>query len=257
MAAKPGLDWPGFLRFGQWLQTTLAADQAPVALKLLRALFWLEKVERGYLDQISGDGADEILAALVRSAGEKLPAPPPPTAAPSRFGRLFLRLMVLEHARATTVADRSLASPHRWQLLAAAFRFVAGTGRTPGLRDELKPVRFADVEKPFGPLPPGAEALLDRYFKVKVQSLQFCAKGYHDCSLVEGFRNLALLYPIIIWLARWLALSAGRAQLSEAEVLKAVSIVDYQYGFAPRVSWRTRLLHQRNDIFRLCGWYAQ
>jgi lysine-N-methylase len=257
VAAKPGLDWPDFLRFGQWLETTLAADPAPVALKLLRALHWLEKVERGYLDQISGEGADEILEALVRSAGEKLPALPSPAAAPSRFGRLFLRLMVLEHARATTVADRRLASPHRWQLLAASFRFMAGSGRTPALREELKPVRFADIEQPFGPLPPGAEALLDRYFRVKVQSLQFCAKGYHDCSLVEGFRNLALLYPIIIWLSRWLALSAGRTQLVEADVLKAVSLVDYQYGFAPYVSWRTRLLHQRNDIVRLCGWYAR
>jgi lysine-N-methylase len=65
-----------------------------------------------------------------------------------------------------------------------------------------------------------------------------------------------LLYPIILWLARWLALSGGRSRLTEAEVLKAVSMVDDQYGFAQYVPRRTRLLHQRNDIVRLCAWYA-
>ena len=257
VAATPGLDWPDFLRFVRWLEFTLAAQNVPVVLKLLRALHWLEKVERGYLDQISGDSADEIIEALVRSAGEKLPALPPQIERPSRFGRLFLRLLVLEHARATTVADRDVRSLHRWKMLAAAFRFVSASGRTPVLRDELKPVPFADIEKSFGPLPSSSDALLDRYFRVKVQSLQFCGKGFHDRGLIEGFRNLALLYPIIVWLSRWLAVSNGRTTLTEADVMKAISIVDYQYGFAPYVSWRMRLLHQRNDIARLCLWYAQ
>jgi len=179
-----------------------------------------------------------------------------PAEPPSRFGRLFLRMLVLEHARATTVADRAIGSAHRWKILAAAFRFIFASSHTPIVREELKCVRFAEIEQPFGPLPPAAEAVLDRYFLVKVQSLQFCGKGFHDCSLIEGFRNLALLYPIIIWLSRWLALSAGRKTLAESDVLKAVSIVDYQYGFSPYVAWRTRLLQQRNDMVRLCAGYA-
>jgi lysine-N-methylase len=256
VAATPGLDWPDFLRFVRWLEVTFATQNVPVVLKLLRALHWLEKVERGYLDQISGESADEILEALVRSAAEKLPKLPSQIEKPSRFGFLFLRLLVLEHARTTTVADRDVRSSHRWKMLAAAFRFASASGRTPVLRDELKTVPFSDIEKSFGPLPPAAEALLDRYFRVKIQSLQFCGRGFHDCGLIEGFRNLALLYPVIVWLSRWLALSGGRV-LTETDVMKAVSMVDYQYGFAPYVNWRTRLLHQRNDIVRLCVWYAR
>jgi lysine-N-methylase len=256
VAATPGLDWPDFLRFVRWLEATFAAENTPVVLKILRALRWLEKVERGYLDQISGPSADEILQALVRNAAEKLPKLPDPPEKPTGFGRLFLRMLVMEHARATTVAHRAFHSAHRWKLMAAAYRFIVASGRTPPLREELKPVQFADIEKPFGPLPPASEALLSRYFRVKIQSLQFCGKGFHDCALIEGFRNLALLYPVIIWVSRWLAASQGRTSLAEADVLKAVSIVDYQYGFAPYVSWRTRLLHQRNDLPRLCAWYA-
>ena len=256
VAATPGLDWPDFLRFVHWLEATLASENLPVALKLLRALHWLEKVERGHFDLFRGDSADEILAALVRSAAGKIPSLPAPEP-PSRFGRLFLRMLVLEHARATTVADRGVGSAHRWKLLAAAFSFAAAAGHTPVLRAELKRVRFAEMERSFGPLPAAAEGLLSRYFLVKVQSLQFCGKGFFDRPLIEGFRNLALLYPVIIWLARWLAVSAERHTLTEADVAQALGIVDHQYGYAPNVSWRTRLLQQRNDIVRLCAEYAR
>jgi lysine-N-methylase len=141
-------------------------------------------------------------------------------------------------------------------LLAAAIQFIRASNRTPALRPELKPVRFADIERASGSWPPAAEALLDRYFRVKVRSLQFCGKGFHDCSLIEGFRNLALMYPIIVWLSRWLALSGGRAGVTGEDVLRAVVIADYQYGFAPYLPWRTRLLQKRKDVFRLCAWYA-
>jgi len=257
VAATPGLDWPDFLRFVRWLQVTFAAQNAPVALKLMRALRWLESVERGYLDQITGESADEILEALVRSSGDKLPALPAQPEAPSRFGHLFLRMLVLEHAQTPTVADREAFGGHRWKMLLAAFRFLSAAGSTPTVRQELKRARFAEIEQTSGPLPREAEALLDRYFRVKLDSLQFCGKGFHDCSLIEGFRNLALLYPIILWLSRWLSVSSGRTRLTEADVRQAVSLADYHYGFAPYVRWRTRLLQQRDDIARLCAWYGQ
>src|SRR5258706_6823542 len=152
-----GLACPDLHRFAHWIDHTLAAEDGPVALKLLRALHWLNMVERGCLDQITGEGADEILEALVKSSAEKLPALPTNLEKPSGFGRLFLRLLVLEHARTVTVADQDVRSAHRWRILAAAFRFARSSGCTPALREGLTCVKFADIEKSFGLLPPGAE----------------------------------------------------------------------------------------------------
>ncbi|MEI6197775.1 MAG: hypothetical protein WCS42_25960, partial [Verrucomicrobiota bacterium] len=142
-------------------------------------------------------------------------------------------------------------------MLMAVIRFARSSGQTPALREGLPSVKFADIEKSFGPLSPGAEALLTRYFRVKIESLHFCGKAYYDRPLIEGFRNLALMYPIVIWLARWLAVSDGRAELTDADMVKAVSLADYQYSYSPYLGWRTRLLQQRNDIAQLCSWYAR
>ncbi len=255
VSTNAGLDWPDFLRFTHWLDFTLAND-APTALKLLRALHWLNGVERGCLDQISGETADEILQALVENAAVVLPQLPAQKEMPSGFGRLFLRLMVLENARTVTIADQSVRSSHRWKMLAAALRLLRSSGSTPELRAELKAVKLAAMEKKFNPLTPTMEALLTRFFRVKIQSLHFCGKAFFDRPLIEGFRNLALLYPIIIWLARWLAMSAGRSELLETDLSQAIALVDYQYSYSPYFSWRTRLLQQRNDITKLCRWYA-
>ncbi|HEX9048169.1 MAG TPA: YkgJ family cysteine cluster protein [Verrucomicrobiae bacterium] len=256
VVSAPVGDWADLLRFAHWLDVTLATDDAPLALKLLRALHWLGKIEQGRFEQISGEGADEIIGALVHSAAEKMPQLPSPPDRPSGFGRLFLRMLVLEHARTTTLADRKVQSPHRWKMLAAALRLLSSSGHTPALRAGLQRVKISEIEKAFGPLSSASEALLTRYFRVKIQSLHFCGRAFYNRPLVEGFRNLALLYPIIVWLARWLAASQGRSALADEDVQRAVTLVDYQYGFAPYLGWRTRLLQQRNDIARLCAWHA-
>lgn len=253
IVAAPDGEWPDFLRFIKWLDTSLAANDVPVALKLLRSLHWLGAVEQGRLDEITGAGADEILDALIKSAAQKIPILPESPARPSRFGWLFLRLLVLEHARTTRVPEAG-ASNARWQRLLAVLSFVRAGGRTPALRSGLASVKFSDLEKLFGPLSPPMEALLTRYFRVKLQSLHFCGRAFHDRPLTEGFRNLALLYPIILWLGRWLALSDGRTELSAADVARAVSMVDYHYSYSPYLEWRVRLLQQRGDIVKLIGW---
>ena len=99
--------------------------------------------------------------------------------------------------------------------------------------------------------------MLTRYFRVKIQSLHFCGRAFHDRPLIEGFRNLALLYPLIIWLGRWLAASNQRTDLSDGDMARAVSMVDHHYSYSPYLRWRVQLLSQRDDIARLCSWYGR
>jgi lysine-N-methylase len=255
--AGPGTEWPDLLRFVKWLDLSMAVKEAPLTLRLLRTLHWLGTVEKGSFSQISGPGADEILEVLFQSAGKKLAAMPESPARPSRFGRLFFRQLVLEHARMNTEEDLRAPVRHRWRMLRAAWRFVWAGGRTPALREGLEPVKFAAIEQRFEPLSPAIEAMLTRYFRVKIQSLHFCGRAFYDRPLIEGFRNLALLYPVILWLGRWLVAGQQRTHLTEADVARAMSMVDYHYSYSLYLGWRVRLLAQRDDIARLCAWYGR
>lgn len=250
-------EWPDFLRFVQWLDHSLATAEMPVALKLLRSLHWLRAVEKGCLDQIGGSDADEILEALVQNATRKVPARPESSPKPSRFGRLFLRLLVLEQARDVTMPDRSAPGRFRRKMLGASLRFAFGRGRAPGLGHGRASVPFSLLEKSFGPLSPASEATLTRFFRMKVQSLHFCGAAFHDRPLIEGFRNLALLYPVIIWLGRWRAASDHRTSLADADIERAISMVDHHYSHTPYLRWRVQLLNHRDDIARLCEWYGR
>ena len=255
--AGPGAEWPDLLRFVRWLDTSMAVKGTPLTLRFLRTLHWLGLVEKGSFSQISGAGADEILEALFQGAEKKLPALPESPARPGAFSRLFFRMLVLEYARMITVEDLHSRGRYRWQMLRAAWRFARASGRTPALREGLEPVGFAAIEQRFEPLSPAIEAMLTRFFRVKIQSLHFCGRAFYNRPLIEGFRNLALLYPVILWLGRWLAAGQRRKNLTEADVARAMSMVDYHYSYSPYLGWRVRLLAHRDDIARLCAWYGR
>ena len=95
---EPGLDWEDFLRYVGWLDRTLADEDVPSALKVCRALSWLQAVAKASFDGLTGSAADEILAALVGSAAQKFSAPSVDGARPSGLGAFLLRQLAIECA---------------------------------------------------------------------------------------------------------------------------------------------------------------
>jgi lysine-N-methylase len=160
------------------------------------------------------------------------------------------------------VQDLEAGAGYRVRMFRAMLQMTRSSGRAPNLIAGLKPVEFTAIEKSFGQLPAGAEATLARFFRVKIQSLHFCGRAFYGLPLIEGFRNLALLYPVIVWLARWHAASENRCSLSVVDIEKAISLADQHHGYSPILAsaWsrqRVRLLAQRDGISRLCGAYAK
>jgi lysine-N-methylase len=258
---EAGLDWPNFMRFVSCLDKTVSAENRPVALKLQRALHWLGAVEKAGFDQIVGREADEILSALSQHASTELPSAAVAPAAPAGMDRLLFRTLVFTYARQDSIQDLKAGAGYRARMLRAMLLLARGSGRVPNLIPGLKPVEFAAIEKSFGALPSGAEATLTRFFRVKIQSLHFCGRAFYGLPLIEGFQNLALLFPVIIWLARWRAAAEERSSLSELDIERAISLADRHHGYSPILAgaWsrrRVRLLAQRDGISGLCGAYA-
>jgi lysine-N-methylase len=116
---------------------------------------------------------------------------------------------------------------------------------------------FQELETPLGPLSEEAELLLERYYLVKLGSLQFCGGANFGLPFWRGLESLALTFPVILWLVR--ALGAEQPEIAAA---RAVSIVDHNFAYNPHLGGRfqrlaLRLLAQRGELEKLIAWYSR
>lgn len=246
------LAWPELLRFVSSLERIMSAVDVPVRARLLRALFWIGLIEQSKFDRLEGARLGEFLDLIADAAVDGVNGDADMTE-PSKVGRMQFRLLAGQYARKDThaTADRSLGG--RVRLLRMAWRLTRGNGLLPPLQDCFREVPFDALEGDFGPLPEVAEEIFTRYFQVKLSGLHFCGRAFYNVPLVEGFRSLALIYPVTLWIARWLAVSDDRRSLSRDDIVKAVTIVDHNHGYSPALStWsarrRVKNLAQLGDI---------
>ncbi len=282
ISARERVEWPDFLRFVEAINATLAPADVPIALKLRRTLFWLNLVEQSRFNKLSSVRLTEFLDLIRQAACDELPDSGSRTREssdqslasgdrslttsatkiiePNSVASVQFRLLAAQYARKDTAADLSAGWRGRWKLFRAATRFARGTGNVPALQPVFREVPFESLEQPFG-FPAESDELWTRYFRVKVQALHFCGAAYYDVPLVEGFQSLALILPATMWIARWLAASQNRKQLTPADVEQALTISDHHHGYSPLFGSfgfrrRVRTLAQLGEIPKLIDWYT-
>jgi lysine-N-methylase len=98
---------------------------------------------------------------------------------------------------------------------------------------------------------------LERYYVVKLNSLQFCGPPNFDLPLWAGLESLVLTLPMILWLTR----AFKNVPLVDA-VQQAIQIVDDHFagdpmlGF-PHIQYLQRLLAQSGELEKLVAWYSR
>lgn len=260
---SPGqrLDWTETTKIVDVLDQLLAADDVPVTVKLRRALRLVDLIGQSRFDKIRGPRLNEFLELVGQAATVEVDAIPE-LPEPSGTGRMQFRLLSAQYARKDTFAEQQAGPGNRWRLFRAALRFARGTGTIPPLQEPFREVPFADLEPSFGGIPTEAEEILSRYLRVKIQGLHFCGAAYYGVPIVEGFQSLALVIPVVLWIARWLAVGDGRKTLEPDDVARALAIADHHHGYSPAFGQggfrgRVRLLARLDDIARLVNWYAR
>lgn len=262
LTRRDRVEWSDFLPFIESLDQTIADTTVPLVVRIVRAVTWTTLVGQSAFEKIHGPRISELIGLLTEAAKLDLPSLPDTVEEPTSLGHLYFRTLVAAYARKDTVADLSAGLWGRWKLFRAIVKFTRGKGDIPPLQSAFKPVPFSSLEAPFGPLDAESEAILTRYFRVKIQGLHFCGPAYYDIPFAEGFHSLALMLPVTLWLARWLAVGDSRNRLTVDDVSKALTIADHHHGYSPvlgqmaarsRVQW----LSESGDLSRLCLWYSQ
>jgi lysine-N-methylase len=275
------LDWPDFNRFIQALDQAFQDTSVHFAVRLMRILAWLELVEQSQFETVRGLKLDDYLQLITQASVKAQPDNDLPVLKPGRIARIFFRQMVAQYSRHDTEATVRGGFRTRWKLLTTSLKFSFAAGRVPHIQppasvlqafpqtaespDHQTPAispTFGQLETPFSCRQPEIDELFTRYFRVKVQGIHFCGPAHYDTSLVDGFRSLALMYPVAIWLARLRAAQQGNSTISLQDAQAALATADHNFGYSPALGMssalnRIRILGRMQQITRLCGWYTR
>ena len=271
------LEWSDVTRVQAFLERGLADRRVGIATRLMRILSWLELLERAQSDALHDSRLGDLLTLLHDASVRAQPDDELPVVRPSGLGRVMFRQMIAQLLRHDTEVTARKGIVGRIGLLTGGIRFTLGVGRVPAQADPVS-VRvafgmtarnrndhspwFSQLEGEFGGRNADFDEVLTRYMLVKIQGLHFCGKAFYDRPMIDGFRSLALMYPAILWVARYRAASDGRDHLVLRDVQAAVATLDHSFGYSPALGLkssqhRITQLSKLQQITALCGWYSR
>ena len=172
------------------------------------------------------------------------------------LGRVPFRVLLANFACRDRNVYRAKSIRSRLGRVSAGWRFAAGRGRVPRVNEFLPEITFEEVERRGG-LPPETDEALERYYAVKLNSLQFCGPPNFDLPIWAGVESLVLTLPMILWLTRALT---GLPPVDAVQ--RAIQLVDDHFGGdpmlgLPHIRALQRTLAERGELARLVAWYSR
>ncbi len=248
--------WPDVSRFVSAILALLGNRKDRFERRMRKSLALANLCLHARFEQVSGARLGEFLHVVTSSLAEEVPINPASLEKPSWYAQLLFRQALAIYARKDQGPNRGLVRG-RIALALAAWKFTRGRGTVPRLHSWLPDTTFQDVENMRGVLSPAVDEVLERYYTVKISSLQFCGSGHFGFPFWEGFQALALTLPVILWLTR-----ALNQAYPEDAVIRAIGMADRNYGFNRVLGMRRQrialsLLARDRNLARLIGWYSR
>lgn len=266
LQSKQVVPWADLFRIVTMYSRWLGDPEMPLERRWRKVLFVTDMVRKAKLDgkgdaakAVTGGRFSEMLHVLGLAADDEEPKAAEEVKPPAWVGRTVFRPLLAVYARKDHGPDKGTAQSGPVGRILAASRFARGKGRIPKVHALIPDTTFAAAEEPAGPLTPDADALLTRYYKLKVESMQFCGRTNFDLPFWDGLEALALTFPAILWLSRVFA-SDGRGR--DVAIKQAVQLVDDNFGFNKLLGMgrqrnAVRMLSTRGEVGRLIAWYSR
>ena len=256
------LEWDDFLQFVDMIDAVLDED-VPVLVSILRCITICEVLEQGNFQKLSGEQITELLQLVAHGAIGAIEDVPSDTKAPRSIAKRHFRMLVAQYTRQDTMIDAKAGFAGYWNRLKTSLSFTRGKGAIPAVRSEFGNATFADLEQPFAFEDEDTiDEILKRYFKVKVQGIHFCGPAYYNAPFVEGLRSLLLVYPAVMWFARWNAISDSRNVVTAKDIVTGMTVADHNHGYSEVLGlrssrYRVQLLAKMKQLQPLCQWYSR
>jgi lysine-N-methylase len=251
------VSWPDLLKFVQTLVQIMREPEDRVERRLRKIVALADVCRQARFDQVTGSRLGEFLHMVRISLEEEVPVDPTTVRPPSWIGQLLFRQAAALFSRKDRGPDKGAAQRNRLTLMLAAWRFARGDGPVPRLHAKMADTTFAEIELASADLTPEAEKILERYYVIKLESLQFCGAAQFGMPFWEGLEMLCLTFPILLWTVR-----AMRDLPREEAVCLALTIVDDHFGYnrvlkSQRQRIGFKLLARTGELSRLIAWYGR
>jgi lysine-N-methylase len=258
LQGRQRVDWPETRQFLDALMTLLRNRRDRIERRFRKCLsLSAQSRQAPTIHELKGPALQELLSLFLSFTDAETPVDPAAVPRPTWVGRVLFRQLLAVYTRKDHGPNRGVVAKGRLALVGSAIRFVRGKGRVPRMHAWLPETTFEKIEESASPLTPAAEDVLERYYLMKVGSMQFCGSTSFNMSLWEGFEALALTLPILLWVTR-----AFAPMPAEEAVTKALSIVDDHFGFnrvlgTLRQRFGMRILSRRGETTRLIAHYSR
>jgi lysine-N-methylase len=261
---KQSVPWADVLRLATAVSRILGDEEDTLERRWRRVLALTAMCRKLSFDgggdakkAVTGGRLSELLHVLSEAVDEDVPDSPDEVPRPGWAGRVVFRQIAAVYCRKDHGAEKGIAQRGPAGRVLSAMAFARGSGRVPKLHAKIGDATFAQGETPGGELSEAADAMLTRYYRVKVESLQFCGPTNFDLPFWDGLEALAMTFPAILWLSRVLDEPDRDAALA-----RALRLVDDNFGFNKllgmgRQKFALRLLSGRGELSKLIAWYAR
>jgi len=257
LQAGQQLSWPDVCRLVEVL-VEIVQDRSDRLERRLRKCLAVSRVcGQTQFDRLQGNKLSKYLRAVRGGVEPEVPREPADLPPPDRLvGGVVFRVLLAIFARRDCDGYRAKSIRRRLGRVLAGWRFARGRGQVPRVNEFLPETTFEEVERSPG-MPPEIDETLERYYVVKLNSLQFCGPPNFDLPLLTGLESLVLTLPMILWLGRaFTGLSPVKA------VEQAIQLVDDHFGGdpmlgLPHVRFSMGLLAQRGELEKLVAWYSR
>lgn len=268
LSSKP-VDAP-MLKAGEhrdWKSTRLALDAAsqlllderyPPVRRLVHVLQFADLLEKAKIKSMSHEKLEVLIQTLAEHVAEESKPFFEDRRQPSGLARVFFRQIAVEFARLHPEYRPHSKWSQRLRMMDTGWRVFRGRGLTPSMSPAFSRVAFDDLEQPLGQIDPSIDRPLARLIETQSASYLYAMADRQGWSVADSLRNLAILFPVGLWLLRWA--SHGRAPLVE-DMVNIVVALDRGQGFHSLNSslhrWRLKILGSQAELERLVVWYSR
>jgi lysine-N-methylase len=261
---QPGqqVPWSDLVRFVQVLVEMVQDRSDRLERRLRKCLALASLCRQARFDKLTGDRLTEFLGFVRIGIDSEVPRSAAELPPPGWLGRVMFRTLLAVFARKDQGQYRGPATQSAWRRVLAGWRFVRGKGRVPRVNTLLAETTFEEVEQRPGPSAE-MEETLERYYLVKLMSIQFCGPANFNQPFWNGLEALLQTMPMIGWLTRALSPPVAEPGVPALTALeKAIFLVDDHFGGNPILGaahnrFFVRTLSQRGELEKLIAWYSR